>query len=121
LDVRLAGREGQSPSPYVLSRSAAPQGWQRIATPQDIHTMRDVQYLLIEGGAQTAAAFLAANLVDRLLIYRAPIIIGGGLLSIADLGLKNLADAHGIWQRNDHRPLGPDTLDIFERVPCSPE
>ncbi|MEY2943246.1 MAG: hypothetical protein RLY97_1260 [Pseudomonadota bacterium] len=121
LDVRLAGLEGQSPTPYVLSRSPTPAGWHSITAPNDIHAMRDVQYLLVEGGAQTAAAFLAANLVDRLLIYRAPIIIGGGLPSIADLGLKNLADAHGIWQHTDHRPLGPDTLDIFERVPCSPE
>ncbi len=118
LDVRIAGLEAQNPARWVLSHHPAPDGWSSITTPQDIHQMRDVQYLMVEGGAKTAAAFLAVNLVDRLLIYRAPLIIGGGLPGIADIGLKNLADAHGIWHHSDHRQLGPDSLDIFERTPC---
>ena len=49
-----------------------------------------MQYLLVEGGAQAAAAFLTAGLVDRLLIYRAPILIGGGKPGLADIGLRTL-------------------------------
>ena len=84
-------------------------------------TLTDVQYLFVEGGAQTAAAFLQADLVDQLLIYRAPIVIGGGLPALADLGLTALSAAHGRWRRTDQRKLGNDTLDVYERTPCSPE
>ena len=78
--------------------------------------MGDVRYLFVEGGAGAAAAFLRADLVDRLLIYRAPILIGGGVPGVADIGLSALADAHGRWRREDIRTLGPDTLEIFTRT-----
>ena len=87
--------------------------------------MEGVQYLLIEGGAGAAAAFLRAGLVDRLLIYRAPIIIGGGLPGIGDIGLTTLADAHGQWRLAERRQLGSDTLEVYTsgeihtKVPCS--
>jgi diaminohydroxyphosphoribosylaminopyrimidine deaminase/5-amino-6-(5-phosphoribosylamino)uracil reductase len=83
--------------------------------------MAGAQYLFVEGGAQTAAAFLTADLVDRLLLYRAPLVIGAGKPAIADIGLGSLAEAHGRWRLVDHRPLGSDTLEVYERTPCSPE
>lgn len=83
--------------------------------------MDGAQYAMIEGGAGAAAAFLAADLVDRLMIYRAPIVIGGGLPGIGDLGLTALADAHGRWRKTDSRDLGKDVLELYERQSCSPE
>ena len=120
LDVRLLGLETRSPQRWVLTRGAAPPGWRAIAAPTGITTMTDVAWLLIEGGAATAAAFLAADLVDRLLIYRAPIIIGGGRRGVDALGLANLDDAHGRWQMCDERRLGSDTLSVYDRMACSP-
>jgi diaminohydroxyphosphoribosylaminopyrimidine deaminase / 5-amino-6-(5-phosphoribosylamino)uracil reductase len=119
LDVRLAGLEDRSPERWVLTHGDAPEGWQAIASPAAIATMEGVQYLLVEGGAGAAAAFLAAGLVDRLLIYRAPIIIGGGLPGIGDIGLGALAEAHGQWRMTERRQLGSDTLEVYQRVPCS--
>ena len=116
LDVRLAGLEARSPQRWVLTGSTAPDGWHAIASPAAISKMGDTQYLLVEGGAQTAAAFLKADLVDRLLLYRAPIIIGGGLRGISDFGLTDLAAAHGRWRRADTRHLGNDTLEVYERT-----
>ncbi len=121
LDVRLPGLSDRSPQRWVLTHGAAPPGWMALPSPQAIHTMADTQYLFVEGGAQTAAAFLGAGLVDRLLIYRAPILIGGGLPGIADIGLTELADAHGQWQQVDRRALGSDTLEVYEHVACSQE
>jgi hypothetical protein len=40
--------------------------------------------------ARRGLAFLRAGLVDRILLYRAPIIIGGGLPCIGDIGLDAL-------------------------------
>ncbi|HMO68114.1 MAG TPA: bifunctional diaminohydroxyphosphoribosylaminopyrimidine deaminase/5-amino-6-(5-phosphoribosylamino)uracil reductase RibD [Novosphingobium sp.] len=120
LGVRLPGLEARSPERWVLTRGEAPEGWQRLATPQGIHAMADVQYLLVEGGAQAAAAFLREGLVDRLMIYRAPIVIGGGRPGVADLGLASLADAHGQWQEEATLRLGSDRLEVYSRTPCSP-
>jgi len=116
LDVRLPGLESRNPQRWVLTRGKAPAGWQALAAPQDISAMPDVQYLLVEGGAGTAAAFLAADLVDRLMIYRAPILIGGGQPGLTDIGLTTLAEAHGRWRQTDHRRLGEDALDVYERT-----
>ena len=120
LDVRLEGLEARSPERWVLTRGTAPAGWTALADPSDI-ACGDAQWLLVEGGAQTAAAFLRADLVDRLLIYRAPIVIGAGRPGVADIGLSSLADAHGRWRKTDSRALGNDTLEVYERTRCSPE
>jgi diaminohydroxyphosphoribosylaminopyrimidine deaminase/5-amino-6-(5-phosphoribosylamino)uracil reductase len=120
LDVRLPGLAARSPERWVLTRGPAPAGWRVLPAPQAIAEMADVQYLFVEGGAQAAAAFLAADLVDRLLLYRAPIVIGGGRPAVGDIGLAALADAHGRWRLADRRQLGSDTLEVYERVSCSP-
>ena len=86
-----------------------------ISSPQEIADLPGVDHLLIEGGARTAAAFLQADLVDRLLLYRAPILIGGGLPALSDIGLASLADAHGRWRLLDARALGRDRLEVYER------
>ena len=120
LDVRLQGLEDRSPERWVLTRGQAPQGWHTLPSPDAISGMVDTQYLFVEGGAQTAAAFLAAGLVDRLLVYRAPIAIGSGMPCIGDIGLGSLDDAHGQWQITDRRQLGKDSLEVYQRAPCSP-
>ena len=119
LDVRLAGLETRSPERRVLTRGPVPEGWRALPSPQAIGTMADVQYCFIEGGAGAAAAFLAADLVDRLLLYRAPIVIGAGLRAIDDTGLKDLASAHGRWRLSNRATLGSDTLEVYERTRCS--
>ena len=116
LDVRLPGLKERSPRRLLLSRSAAPEGWSAIADPEDIATLDRVDHLMIEGGAETAAAFLRADLVDRLLLYRAPILIGSGRAGIGDIGLTDLADAHGRWRQTDQRQFGPDRLEVYART-----
>lgn len=119
LDVRLEGLEQRSPDRWVLTRGPVPHGWQALPAPAAVSTMADIQYLYVEGGAGAAASFLRADLVDRLLIYRAPIMIGGGLPCVGDLGLTDLGAAHGRWGMTDRRTLGSDTLEIYERTRCS--
>ncbi len=124
LDVRLPGLEARSPQRIILSRTyPQPRKGEGdvvvLPTPAAIATLPG-DHLLVEGGAGTAAAFLAADLVDRLLLYRAPIIIGGGLPAIGDIGLTDLASAHGRWHLHDARQLGSDRLEVYERTPCSP-
>lgn len=116
LDVRLPGLETRSPDRWVLTRGDAPDGWQALRDPADLSALAPAQYLFVEGGAQTAAAFLAADAVDRLLLYRAPIVVGGGRAGVADIGLGSLPDAHGRWRQVDRRMLGTDTLEVYART-----
>lgn len=115
LDVRLPGLEDRSPKRLLLTHGEAPEGWTGVASPESSDALVGVDSILVEGGAQTAAAFLAADRIDRLLLYRAPILIGGRS-ALADIGLATLDDAHGRWRLADSRMLGSDRLDVYERV-----
>ena len=114
LDVRLAGLEDRSPRRVVLTRGVAPDGVKVINTPAQIASL-DALYLYVEAGANIASSFLVADLVDRLEIYRAPIVIGGGRGAVADLGLEKLADAHGRWELAERRQLGSDSFAAYSR------
>lgn len=114
LTVRIKGLEDRQPRKVLLSSGDAPDGWEVICAPEEIGTL-GCNTVLVEGGAATAAAFLKAGLVDRLLLYRAPILMGTGLPCLADFGLTELADAHGRWQLSDSRSLGKDRLEVYER------
>lgn len=116
LDVRLPGLEARSPQRLVLTRGHAPTGVTAIAAPDRIKDLPALQYLYVEGGAQTAAAFLQADLVDRIELYRAPIVIGGGRTSVSDIGLTQLADAHDRWALAERRQLGSDTYEAYDRT-----
>jgi len=118
LDVRLPGLEERSPVRVILTGSASleTQEARTIRTPGAIATLDGVDHLLVEGGAQTASAFLAEGVVDRLLLYRAPILIGVGKPALGDIGLASLADAHGRWRLTDSRMLGIDRLEVYERA-----
>lgn len=116
LDVRLAGLENSSPRRLLLSHKRAPEGWMTLESPESLAQMSDINSVLIEGGAGAASAFLIADMVDRLLIYRAPIIIGGGRNCLQDIGLTHLPDAHGRWRHYDRRMVGSDQLDVYERI-----
>ncbi len=120
LDVRLPGLENRSPLRMALTQHPDSRSdWEEailVATPIAAATHPGVNALLVEGGAETAAAFLAAGLVDRLVLYRAPILIGGGKPCLSDIDLAALSQAHGQWRLADARQLGSDRLEVYEAV-----
>lgn len=116
LDVRLPGLEERSPRKALLSRGTAPAGWTLLPSPEAVFDLESVNDLLVEGGSGAASAFLSADLVDRLLIYRAPILIGEGKSALGYIGLTALADAHRRWAFLESRMLGIDRLEVYERA-----
>ena len=116
LDVRLPGLESASPRRALLTRGEAVEGWEILRNPQDVYRLHDVNDLLVEGGSATATAFLSEDLVDRILIYRAPIIVGEGKSSFGYVGLDAIGDAHGRWRLVDEQRLGVDRLEVYERI-----
>jgi diaminohydroxyphosphoribosylaminopyrimidine deaminase/5-amino-6-(5-phosphoribosylamino)uracil reductase len=88
--------------------------------------------VLLEGGPTRAAAFLRAGLVDRVVAYLAPALLGAGAGAVADLGIGTIDDAArlrlddvtqvGSDVRLTLTPLPPDhtappTSDGFANVP----
>jgi diaminohydroxyphosphoribosylaminopyrimidine deaminase/5-amino-6-(5-phosphoribosylamino)uracil reductase len=63
-----------------------------------------VQSLLLEGGPTLAAAFVDADLVDKLLVFVAPTLAGDGPPLLAGLG------APARLRRLRARPVGEDVL-----------
>jgi diaminohydroxyphosphoribosylaminopyrimidine deaminase/5-amino-6-(5-phosphoribosylamino)uracil reductase len=93
----------------VLTRGEAPPGWQALSSPSDPR-LADVQYLFVEGGAAAAEAFLAAGLVDRLLLYRAPVGVRRGPPGVPRSGADGVPAG---WRLADRRRLGSDTLEVY--------
>lgn len=62
---------------------------------------------LLEGGPEVAAGFLARGLIDRIIVYVAPLLLGSGPAMIGDLGIASLAGA-ARWRVHDVRRIGDD-------------
>jgi diaminohydroxyphosphoribosylaminopyrimidine deaminase/5-amino-6-(5-phosphoribosylamino)uracil reductase len=54
---------------------------------------RDRQHVFLEGGPTLAAAFLSAGLVDEVVAYVAPMLLGAGRSAVADLGIPTISEA----------------------------
>lgn len=115
LDVRLPGLEQRSPQRWLLTSGTAPEGWRALPSLADLSPLLPAQTLMVEGGAVTARAFLAAGLVDRMMLYRAPLVLGGDLPALPELTEAVLAGSSH-WRRSDQRQLGNDVLDVYERA-----
>lgn len=57
----------------------------------ELHAL-DRQHVFLEGGPHLAAAFVKAGLVDEVVAYVAPSLLGSGLPAVADLGIGTVAD-----------------------------
>jgi diaminohydroxyphosphoribosylaminopyrimidine deaminase / 5-amino-6-(5-phosphoribosylamino)uracil reductase len=70
---------------------------------------RGVIHLLVEGGAEVHQAFLAAGLVDRVVLYIAPKLLGGGREWLGGRGPERMADAPRL-ERVEVRRAGEDLV-----------
>ena len=57
----------------------------------ELHAL-DRQHVFLEGGPTLARAFLDAGLVDEVVTYVAPMLLGAGRPAVADLGITTIAD-----------------------------
>lgn len=74
-----------------------------------IRALSDRTDVFIEGGPTLAGAFLRAGLIDRMLAYVAPILLGGPITAIDDVGVLSIAHAQR-WRFDGIEPIGPDIL-----------
>ena len=72
--------------------------------------------LFIEGGGQVAASFLASGLVDQLIWFRAPLVLGArGRPAVGDLPWDRLAEAPRL-RRVSIAEFGPDLCETYGRI-----
>jgi diaminohydroxyphosphoribosylaminopyrimidine deaminase / 5-amino-6-(5-phosphoribosylamino)uracil reductase len=99
LDARDVETPRGQPRRLVFSRNPLPDGLDlevRSGSPADelrALAAEGVQSLLLEGGPTLAAAFLAEGLVDKLLVFVAPTLVGEGRSPVAPL-LSALSLSH---------------------------
>lgn len=74
-----------------------------------IKALSDRTDVLLEGGPTLAGAFLRAGVIDRILAYVAPILLGGPITAVDDVGVLSIAHAQR-WRFDGIDPIGPDLL-----------
>ncbi len=91
----VVGERELRPDARVLDDSA-PTWHLRTRDPKEVLARladAEIHHVWLEGGPTMAAAFLAADLVDEVIAYVAPVFLGRGRPSVGDLGITTIADA----------------------------
>ncbi len=68
---------------------------------------RGIRRVYVEGGPTLESALIARGLVDEYSIYLAPVLLGGDMLAIRDLGIPSITDARRLEIRSVEQ-LGND-------------
>lgn len=92
-------------SEHAKLRQGRPEGegWMPLRTRDPLEALHElartsheghlVKHVLVEGGQSVLSAFFAADLVDEIYVYQAPLILGAGRSSIGDIGVTALDHA----------------------------
>ena len=100
----------------VITVPASPTGTVDIAAALAALGARGLTRVLVEGGGRLAASLVAADLVDRLAVFRAGLVIGGdGLAAVAGFGLEKL-DLARRYMRQSLQEIGADALETWARA-----
>lgn len=74
---------------------------------------RECNEILLESGPTLAGAMLQSGLVDQLIVYMAPVLLGSSARPLLDMRLDHMADAYRLTLV-DRRQLGDDHRFVFE-------
>jgi len=72
-----------------------------------VRALSDRTDVLLEGGPTLAGAFLRAGAIDRILAYVAPILLGGPIAAVDDVGVLTIGNAQR-WRFDGTERIGPD-------------
>ncbi|WP_308169949.1 bifunctional diaminohydroxyphosphoribosylaminopyrimidine deaminase/5-amino-6-(5-phosphoribosylamino)uracil reductase RibD [Acrocarpospora catenulata] len=77
---------------------------------------RGVVSLMVEGGPVVAGAFVKAGLVDRVVAYLAPALLGSGAAALGPAGVATIGGTHRL-EFLDVAPVGPDLRITARPIP----
>ena len=105
----VVGEREISPEAMVLNDDSRTMLIRTRDPHEVIKALADRTDVLLEGGPTLAGVFVRAGLVDRILAYVAPILLGGPVTALGDLGVPTIARALR-WQFDGVEQIGPDVL-----------
>ena len=98
------------PAESAVLNQDSPTVQLRTRDPQEVmRALADRTDVLLEGGPTLAGAFLRAGVVHRILAYVAPILLGGPVVAVDDVGVASIAGALR-WRYERVEQIGPDLL-----------
>lgn len=108
--LRVVVGQREIPAEAHVRNGDAPTVMLRTRDPAEVvHALADRTDVLLEGGPTLAGAFLRAGVVDRILAYVAPILLGGPVTAVDDVGVGSIAGALR-WRYDGVERIGPDLL-----------
>ena len=105
----VVGEREIPPESTVLSDDSATLLLRTRDPFEVIRVLAERTDVLVEGGPTLAGAFLRAGVVHRILAYVAPILLGGPVTAVDDVGVASIASALR-WHYDDVQRIGPDVL-----------
>lgn len=105
----VVGEREIPPESLVLSDDSLTLTMHTRDPHEVLRALGDRTDVILEGGPTLAGAFLRAGAVDRILAYVAPILLGGPITAVGDLGVANIAGALR-WRYDGVERVGPDLL-----------
>jgi len=70
---------------------------------------RGMRHVLVEGGAELASEFIKQGLFDEILIYQAPLLVGGSNVAVTDIGISTMAEGLAL-EFTEVKQLGADVF-----------
>jgi diaminohydroxyphosphoribosylaminopyrimidine deaminase/5-amino-6-(5-phosphoribosylamino)uracil reductase len=77
---------------------------------------REINELQVEAGPRLCGALLTAQLVDEILVYQAPLLLGDGALPPFSIGPLESMSGRTHLRMQDRRVIGADTRFLFSPV-----
>jgi diaminohydroxyphosphoribosylaminopyrimidine deaminase/5-amino-6-(5-phosphoribosylamino)uracil reductase len=133
--ARLIATARQSPT-WLLHHAESPAAAQKleqagaicIQVPKNAHGIDlavaltalgnfGLTRILVEGGAELAASLLGSDLIDRIVWFHAPSLIGGdGKPAVRPLGIEHIAQMKHFVPLHPPATLGSDVMTEFSRI-----
>ncbi|MGB3353333.1 MAG: bifunctional diaminohydroxyphosphoribosylaminopyrimidine deaminase/5-amino-6-(5-phosphoribosylamino)uracil reductase RibD [Mycobacterium sp.] len=105
----VVGEREISPDAKILNDDSRTMVIRTRDPHEVIKALSDRTDVLLEGGPTLAGAFLRVGAIDRILAYVAPILLGGPITAVDDVGVLSIAHAQR-WRFDGMEPMGPDVL-----------
>ncbi|KQH77628.1 5-amino-6-(5-phosphoribosylamino)uracil reductase [Mycobacterium gordonae] len=105
----VVGKREVPPEANVLNEDSRTMVIRTHEPVEVLRALADRTDVLLEGGPTLAGAFLRAGAINRILAYVAPILLGGPVTAVDDVGVSSMAHALR-WQFDSVEQVGPDLL-----------
>lgn len=105
----VVGQRGIPAGAKVLNTDARTAVLNTHDPREVVKALSEFTDVILEGGPTVAGAFLRASMVNRILAYVAPILLGGPISPLGDIGVPDIAHAQQ-WQFDGAERHGPDLM-----------